>query len=172
MPQDASPVRDSRLTARRGLWLLLAVVLAIVALLGLRLTQALSLKKTVTNKVAIPTVSVIEAGVSTIPTTIEIIGAIVARYDMPIGVESEAGHIAAISSKLAITSARSGACAARYLGAGAAGGQPGGGARTGRAEAALADADYRRADAIAPPARSRWRRRNAAIDGGDGCGKR
>lgn len=96
MPQDASPVRDSRLTARRGLWLLLAVVLAIVALLGLRLTQALSLKKTVTNKVAIPTVSVIEAGVSTIPTTIEIIGAIAARYDMPIGVEGDAGRIAAI----------------------------------------------------------------------------
>ncbi len=96
MPQDASPVRYSRLTARRGLWLLLAVGLAIVALLGLRLTQALSIKKMVTNKVAIPTVSVTEVGVGTIPTTIEIIGAIAARYDMPIGVEGDAGRIAAI----------------------------------------------------------------------------
>jgi RND family efflux transporter MFP subunit len=84
------------LIARRGLWMVLAVVLAIVALLGLRLTQALALKKSVTNKVAIPTVSVAEVGVSTLPTTIEIIGAIAARYDMPIGVEGDAGRIAAI----------------------------------------------------------------------------
>jgi len=82
--------------ARRGLWVVLAVVLAILVLLGLRLTQALALKKAVTNKVAIPTVSVTEVGVSTQPTTIEIIGAITARYDMPIGVEGDAGRIAAI----------------------------------------------------------------------------
>jgi HlyD family secretion protein len=94
--QDSLPPGDSQLTARRGRWLLLAVALAIVALLGLRLTQALSLKKSVTNKVDIPTVSVTEGAVSTIPTTIEIIGAIAARYDMPIGVEGEAGRIAAI----------------------------------------------------------------------------
>jgi RND family efflux transporter MFP subunit len=87
---------SSTLSARRGLWVVLAIVLAIVALLGLRLSQALSLKKSITNKVAIPTVSVTEVGLSTQPTTIEIIGAIAARYDMPIGVEGDAGRISNI----------------------------------------------------------------------------
>lgn len=96
MLRDSSPSSDSGLTARRGRWLLLAVALAIVALLGLRLTQALSLKKSVTHGVDMPTVSVTAVSVSTIPTTIEIIGAIAARYDMPIGVEGEAGRVAAI----------------------------------------------------------------------------
>ncbi len=96
MLQESSAVPDSRRTARRGVWLLLAVVLAIVSLLGLRLAQSLSLKKAVTNQVAIPTVSVTEVGVSTTPTTIEIVGAIAARYDMPIGVEGDAGRIEAI----------------------------------------------------------------------------
>ncbi len=96
MLQESSAVPDSRRTARRGVWLLLAVVLAIVSLLGLRMAQSLSLKKAVTNQVAIPTVSVTEVGISTTPTTIEIVGAIAARYDMPIGVEGDAGRIEAI----------------------------------------------------------------------------
>jgi RND family efflux transporter MFP subunit len=57
----------------------------------------LSPKKALANPIAIPTVSVTEVGVSTVPTTIEITGTIAARYDMPIGVEGDAGRIAAIN---------------------------------------------------------------------------
>ena len=83
---------------RRNLWVTIAVgtaVLAVVVLLAMRLTHALGVK-TLANKVPIPTVSVTEVGVSTLPTTVSIIGTIAARYDMPIGVEGEAGRVAAI----------------------------------------------------------------------------
>jgi RND family efflux transporter MFP subunit len=93
--KDAAPARDSWLTARRTMWLLSAVAIAIVALLAVRLTQALTTKKSVT-KLVIPTVSVTRVGVSAVPTTIEIIGTISARYDMPIGVEGDAGRVAAL----------------------------------------------------------------------------
>jgi RND family efflux transporter MFP subunit len=91
--KDESAARASWLPSR--LWLLAIVAVAIIALLALRLTQALSVKKAV-NKAAIPTVSVTEVGVSAVPTTIEIIGTIAARYDMPIGVEGDAGRVAGI----------------------------------------------------------------------------
>jgi HlyD family secretion protein len=91
-----SSATGSWLTARRGIWLVAAIGIAIVALLAVRFTQALATKKSVTNKAAIPTVSVTQVGVSTVPTTVEIIGTINARYDMPIGVEGDAGRIAAI----------------------------------------------------------------------------
>jgi HlyD family secretion protein len=94
--KDSSPPTDSWLTPRRGIWLLAAVAVAMVALLALRLTQALTVKKASGNRMGIPTVSVTEVGVSTVPTTIEIIGTIAARYDMPIGVEGDAGRVAAI----------------------------------------------------------------------------
>jgi HlyD family secretion protein len=94
--KDSSPPTDSWLTPRRGIWLLTALALAMVALLALRLTQALTVKKTSGNRMGIPTVSVTEVGVSTVPTTVEIIGTIAARYDMPIGVEGDAGRVAAI----------------------------------------------------------------------------
>jgi HlyD family secretion protein len=93
--KDAAPARDSWLTARRTMWLLSAVAIAVVALLAVRLTQALATKKSMT-KLVIPTVSVTRVGVSAVPTTIEIIGTISARYDMPIGVEGDAGRVAAI----------------------------------------------------------------------------
>ncbi len=70
-------------------------VVGVVVLLAMRLTHALGVK-TLVNKVPIPTVSVTEVGVSTLPTTVSIIGTIAARYDMPIGVEGEAGRVAAI----------------------------------------------------------------------------
>jgi HlyD family secretion protein len=95
LSRDASPASGSWLTSRRGVWLLTIIAVAIIALLALRLTQALTVKKPI-NKAAIPTVSVTEVGVSAVPTTIEIIGTIAARYDMPIGVEGDAGRVAAI----------------------------------------------------------------------------
>ncbi len=60
---------------------------AVAVLLAVRLTQALGVKNTL-NKVPIPTVSVTEFGMSSVPTTVSIIGTIAARYDTPIGVEA------------------------------------------------------------------------------------
>src|SRR3981189_549790 len=88
----------SRSVARRHLWLAAAigaVVVAVAVVFAMRLTQALAVKS-VLNKVPVPTVSVTEVGVSTMPTTVSIIGTIAARYDMPIGVEGDAGRVAAI----------------------------------------------------------------------------
>src|SRR5882757_552652 len=88
----------SEISGRRNLWVAIAiaaVVIAVVVLLAMRLTQALGVKN-VANKIPIPTVSVTEVGVSTVPTTVSIIGTIAARYDMPIGVEGDAGRVDAI----------------------------------------------------------------------------
>ncbi len=87
---------DSWLTARRGIWILAVAALAIVALLVVRMTQAVAQKKSITKQLSVPTVSVTLAGVSDVPTTIEIIGTISARYDMPIGVEGDGGRVSAI----------------------------------------------------------------------------
>jgi HlyD family secretion protein len=84
--------------SRRNLWLAAAIgtaIVAVVVLFAVRLTQALAVKN-VFDKAPIPTVSVTEVGVSTMPTTVSIIGTIAARYDMPIGVEGDAGRVAAI----------------------------------------------------------------------------
>jgi RND family efflux transporter MFP subunit len=94
--KDSSQPAGSWLTPRRMTWMLMAIAVVIIALLALRLTQALAIKKAVSNKTAVPAVSVTEVSVSTVPTTIEIIGTIHARYDMPIGVEGDGGRIAAI----------------------------------------------------------------------------
>jgi HlyD family secretion protein len=83
---------------RRVFWyraVVIGALAVLVAVLAWRLTQALVVKH-VPNKDSIPTVSVTEVGVSTVPTTVSIIGTIAARYDMPIGVEGDAGRIAAI----------------------------------------------------------------------------
>jgi len=52
--------------------------------------------KNTANRNPIPTVSVTEVGISSVPTTVSIIGTIAARYDMPIGVEGDAGQVAAV----------------------------------------------------------------------------
>ena len=94
--KDSSQPAGSWLTPRRMTWMVMAIAVVIIAVLALRLTQALAIKKAVSNKTAVPAVSVTEVSVSTVPTTIEIIGTIHARYDMPIGVEGDGGRIAAI----------------------------------------------------------------------------
>ena len=80
---------------RKGVWLFAAFGLVLAGLLALRLTQALTVKPE-PNEKTIPTVSVTSVGVSTVPTTVSIIGTIAARYDMPIGVEGDGGRVAAI----------------------------------------------------------------------------
>ena len=83
---------------RRNLWVPVAIGIVIVTLivvLAVRLTHAFGVKS-LPHQNPIPTVSVTEAGISTVPTTVSIIGTIAARYDMPIGVEGDAGQVAAI----------------------------------------------------------------------------
>jgi RND family efflux transporter MFP subunit len=141
----------SEFSGRRNLWVAIAigtVIVAVAVLLAMRLTQALGVKN-VANKVPIPTVSVTEVGVSTVPTTVSIIGTIAARYDMPIGVEGDAGRVAAIYVE-AGDHVKRGQVLARLnvsvlepqvanLEAAL---------EQARAEAELADAEYRRAQAV------------------------
>jgi HlyD family secretion protein len=82
---------------RRWLWfrgLMIGAMAVFVFVLAWRLTHALGVKQVARNPV--PTVSVTQAGRSLVPTTVSIIGTIAARYDMPIGVEGDAGRVAAI----------------------------------------------------------------------------
>ena len=98
VPNEFSPIAGSQDERRRGFWLRAAIVGAIVAfvtVLAWRLTQAVVVKN-VRNKDVIPTVSVTQVGMSSVPTTVSIIGTIAARYDTPIGVEGDAGRVAAI----------------------------------------------------------------------------
>ena len=91
-------VSGSSSVGRRDLWFRAALVGAVaifVAVLAWRLTQALAVKH-VPNKDSIPTVSVTQVGVSSVPTTVSITGTIAARYDTPIGAEGDAGRVAAI----------------------------------------------------------------------------
>jgi len=141
----------SSVAGRRNLWVAVAigaVMVAVVVLLAVRLTQALGVKN-IANKVPIPTVSVTEVGVSSLPTTISVIGTIAARYDMPIGVEGDAGRVAAIYVE-AGDRVKRGQVLARLnvsvlepqvanLEAAL---------EQARAEAELADAEYRRAQAV------------------------
>jgi HlyD family secretion protein len=93
-PQLTSDAADRR----SRLWLRAAIIGATVvflAVLAYRLTHALGVKEAVPT-IPLPTVSVTLASVSSVPTTVSIIGNIAARYDMPIGVEGDAGRVAAI----------------------------------------------------------------------------
>ena len=155
---------------RRGFWFRVGVIglLALfVALLAWRLTQALTVKS-VLNKDSIPTVSVTEVGVSSVPTTVSIVGTIAARYDMPIGVEGDAGRVAAIYVE-AGDHVKRGQVLARLnvsvLEPQVANLQAA--LEQARAEAELADAEYRRAQAVgasgALSVEETQRRKSAAV---------
>jgi HlyD family secretion protein len=168
--KEFSSVSSFQYARRRGLWLRAAIIgaiVAFVAVLAWRLTQAVVVKN-VPNKDSIPTVSVTEVGVSTVPTTVSIIGTIAAHYDMPIGVEGDAGRVAAIYVE-AGDHVKRGQVLARLnvsvlepqvanLEAAL---------EQARAEAELADAEYRRAQAVgasgALSAEETQRRRSAAV---------
>jgi len=83
------------LAGRAGAWLLVAIAVLLLALLAWRLTRAMTVKE-VTDKNPVPAVTVTDVGISSIPTTVSIIGTIAARYDTPIGVEGDGGRVAAI----------------------------------------------------------------------------
>src|SRR5277367_6400175 len=136
---------------RRVFWfraVLIGAITVFIALLAWRLTQAITVKH-VPNKDSIPTVSVTKVGISTLPTTVSITGTIAARYDTPIGVDGDAGRVAAIYVE-AGDHVKRGQVLARLnvsilepqvanLEAAL---------EQARAEAELADAEYRRAQAV------------------------
>jgi RND family efflux transporter MFP subunit len=93
---DDGSAREAWLTPRRAGWLVAILGSAVVAVLAYRLTHALSSKPPSSGALSVPTVSVTEAGRSTSPTTISLIGTIAARYDTPIGVDGDGGRVAAI----------------------------------------------------------------------------
>ncbi len=80
---------------KRAAWLAGAALIAVVALLAFRLTQAV-VAKHATVAPSIPTVTVTSARSSQLPTTVNIIGTIAARHDIPIGAEGEGGRVAAV----------------------------------------------------------------------------
>lgn len=95
LPYESAPPA-SWITARRAVWLAVIVAVIVGSLVAVRLTQAVSAKNALTNKDAIPAVSVTEAGHSEVANTVSIIGNIDARYDTPIGVEGDGGRVAKI----------------------------------------------------------------------------
>ena len=171
VPNDYLRVTDAGTwyDGRRGFWFrigAIGVLAVFVALLAWRLTQAFTVKTVTKN--SIPTVSVTEVDVSTVPTTVSIVGTIAARYDTPIGVEGDAGRVAAIYVE-AGDHVKRGQVLARLnvsvlepqvanLDAAL---------EQARAEAELADAEYRRAQAVgasgALSVEETQRRRSAAV---------
>ena len=155
------------LMGRPGAALLAVVVAALITLIAWRITRAITVKD-VANRNPIPTVSVTEVGISAVPTTVSIIGTIAARYDMPIGVEGDAGRVAAVYVE-AGDHVKRGQVLARLnvsvlqpqvanLEAAL---------EQAKAEAELADAEYRRAQAVgasgALSAEETQRRRSAGV---------
>jgi HlyD family secretion protein len=166
---DRLQIDVSRMEDRRWFWIRAALIAAFVvflAVLAWRLTQALGVKQVA--RIPIPTVSVTQVGVSAVPTTVSIIGTIAARYDMPIGVEGDAGRVAAILVE-AGDHVKRGQVLARLnvsvLQPQVANLQAA--LEQARAEADLADAEYRRAQAVgasgALSAEETQRRHSAAL---------
>lgn len=86
----------SWLTPRRAVWAFVGVGAVIAILLAVRVSQSFAVKRAVTNKGDIPSVTVTEAGLSALPTTVDIIGTIGARFDTPIGVDGDGGRVSAV----------------------------------------------------------------------------
>src|SRR5262249_412281 len=92
------PEREGGSTARHN-WLVAGVVAAILAVVAAILWRGHTADPVVTalvNQRSIPLVSVISPGVPSVTSTVTFTGAIAARYDMPIGIEGDAGRIVAV----------------------------------------------------------------------------
>jgi HlyD family secretion protein len=162
-------VAEGETQTRTAFWIraaLIAAAAVFLAVLAWRLSQAFGVKPVV--PVPVPTVSVTRVGLSGVPTTVSIIGTIAARYDMPIGVEGDAGRVAAIYVE-AGDRVKRGQVLARLnvsvLQPQVANLQAG--LEQAHAEAELADAEYRRAQAVgasgALSAEETQRRKSAAV---------
>src|ERR1700733_8936894 len=160
----------SWITGRAGVWVFAVAAIVLVGFLAVRLTKVLAVTPAISNR-PVPTVSVTEIGISKVPTTVSIIGTIGARYDMPIGVEDAAGRVASILVE-AGDHVKRGQVLARLnvsilepqvanLEAAL---------EQARAEAELAEAEYRRAQAVgasgALSAEETQRRKSAAVTAG------
>ena len=94
--QQSETTAPPKLLNRRLIaWSVGALLIAgVVALVAWRVEHALAKPEAAPS--AIPAVSVAEVGISTVPSTVSIIGTIAARYDMPIGVEGDGGRVTAV----------------------------------------------------------------------------
>jgi RND family efflux transporter MFP subunit len=80
----------------RGKWIGAAVAAAVVAVVGLILWRGHTADPalvTLATQQAVPLVSVTSPGVTSVTSTVTFTGTISARYDMPIGIEGDAGRI-------------------------------------------------------------------------------
>jgi RND family efflux transporter MFP subunit len=87
---------DARLTPRRAAWLAAGAAAALAILLAVRLAQTLAAKGKLNNRSEVPTVTVTRVGRSAVPTTVDIIGTISARYDTPIAADGDGGRVSAV----------------------------------------------------------------------------
>jgi HlyD family secretion protein len=165
--EDERASVGSWVTGRGGAWLIGILAVVLVGFLAFRLTHVLKAVP-VTKKQSVPTVSVTKVGVSAVPTTVSIIGTIGARYDMPIGVEGDAARVAAVLVE-AGDHVKRGQVLARLnvsvLQPQVANLQAA--LEQSRAEQELADAEYRRAQAVgasgALSAEETQRRKSSAV---------
>ena len=137
------------------LWIVsaLAIIVALVVAAAVWMSRAstASVTTTLANQQTIPLVSVMSPGVTAVTSNVTFTGAISARYDMPIGIDGDAGRIVAIYVE-AGDHVKRGQLLARLddsvlipqvnrLAASL---------EQARAQAALSAAEYRRAQAVAP----------------------
>lgn len=131
--------------------LAIIVALAVAAAVWMSRTSTASVTTTLANQQSVPLVSVMSPGVTAVASNVTFTGAISARYDMPIGIDGDAGRIVAIYVE-AGDHVRRGQLLARLddsvlvpqvnrLAASL---------EQARAQAALSAAEYRRAQAVAP----------------------
>jgi HlyD family secretion protein len=131
--------------------LAIVVALAVAAAVWMSRTSTPSAPATLANEQSIPLVSVMSPGVRPVTSNVTFTGAIAARYDMPIGIDGDAGRIVAIYVE-AGDHVKRGQLLAKLdesilvpqvnrLAASL---------EQARAQAALSAAEYRRAQAVAP----------------------
>jgi RND family efflux transporter MFP subunit len=94
--REASGSFAGWLVSRRGVWVFAVLFLGVAGLLAFRLSALGSAKTLAANKGNVPTVTVTQASMSAVPTTVSIVGTIAARYDIPIGVEGDGGLVSGI----------------------------------------------------------------------------
>lgn len=95
-PVPPATVEGGRTRSRVVTIAVAALVLAIIAGLIYRARTAGPPLATLASRQTIPLVSIITPGVTSVTSTVTFTGTIAARYDMPIGIEGDAGRIVAV----------------------------------------------------------------------------
>src|SRR5271169_1980704 len=165
--QQPETVAPKTLNKRFIVWSAAGLLFLVIAsLLAWRITHALAKPEAAVS--TIPTVSVTEVGVSEVPSTVSIIGTIAARYDMPVGVEGDGGRVTAVYVEAgdhvkkgqALAHLNNSVLEPQVTNLEAA-------LEQARAEAELADAEYKRAQAVgasgALSAEETQRRKSSAV---------